>query len=808
MMDGANIPRVSQDNDTGDLIIDETSGQVPSNGEAGGHFDNLLPLMEQSAVDAICHNLLSRVSEDKTNQKDFNDLLAKHVELLGIDPEGVPSQLDYDAADTSESTLLLTALTRFQSKATAAIMPQPHKVCRAKATMDFNEIKDLKERQQAKTAALAAERRVEDFYADYLFFRDQTYQEDTDRIIWETGLSGIGIRKVYNDLSRQRNRTRVEWVPIQNMIFSYDALSMTRGRISQEIRLPTSDLIRMIGSGQYEADNLVTQTASDPPDDALTKAQDKIAGITPSSGVGSTHLLYEVYTDLFIDADEHPLGLARPYVITIHEPSQKIISIKRNWQQTDPEEKRIETYVAYIYSPGRRASQGIGLGHLLGRLTKSLRDGQRDAFDAGRLQNMPFGYKLSNMSIRDGSAKISPGDFIDVDSPTDDIRSAIQMNMFQGPSAGLISLLQELKNDGKELGGIATMDFSQLMKSGVPVAPVLAALEESSEFQTSVHRRLYDAHATEMRLIHDRMQEVYGGSAVSFGNGKILHKGDLLSVDLLPVMKPGFVSKQKALIEAAALKEAAMTSPGVLDDRKVTVEYVRALGRDDIDDFLLPDPDDAPPPPQVDAVTEYVAVLRGQPIAAYLSQNHQAHIDAHTAQIKMIEVSQMSVADGERAMAALAAHIAEHYAKMMIVDIASRIGADPQVFANGIAPDMEAKVAVGIAKATARIEAERRPPEAAGESKVAVEQVRGQIKLTAEERKAQHDRAMKELERRHEKEMAAMEHQYALELQAQKDEAETERAEMDDDMAMEIAKMKSSGEISEGTRQVAGNRSS
>lgn len=788
----APTPKISTDPTTGDLIVDHSPALPAVPEQSGDHFDNLVSDIAPDALDALCNSLTEQVAQDDSGREAFLEMMAKHIELLGISPDDDPSNLDYEDADTSTSTLMLRAFLTYQSKTTAAIIPQPHKVYRAKPAKDLEEIEDLKERQREKTRMDGVIKRVEDFYADYLFFRDQTYQEDTDRIVWDSGLHGMGIRKIYNDHSRERNKTRVEWVPVQNMIFSYDARSTNSGRVTQKIAMSTSDIIRMIKAGQYMSDDLVTQISNDGAVDALTEVQDKVSGLTAPTGTGSSHPVYEIYTDLFLNADPHPLGMARPYVVTVHQPSHRIISIRRNWQPGDPEEKRIEAFVAYIHSPGTRSTQGLGLGQLMGRTTETIRDGQRDALDSGRLQNTPWGWKLAGMSIRNSTERIVPGTLLDIDSPTDDVRKAVQMGQFTGPSPGLIQLIDALKSDGRELGGIATMDFSNFMKSGVPVAPALAALEEGSEFQTSVHRRLYDAHEMEARLVHERMQEVQGGSPVVYGS-RALQKGDLIDVELLPAMKPGFVSKQKSIMEAAALKEASQAAPGVLDDRKVTLEYVRALGREDIEDFLLPNPDEAPPPPPVDAVTEYGLALRGQPLMAHMHQNHKAHIDAHNSQLRMIEASGLPVADGERAMAALAAHVVEHHAQMMVVDIASRLGVDPGTFQEGMPPEMEAMVAGGIAEATAAVEAERRPAEPTEESKVAVEQAKGQIRLTEAQMKQRHEAQQAELDRQHERELAQL-----------KEDAETARHDADDDTAVEIAKMKLEDTGSKTIRNVAG----
>ncbi len=772
---------VSTDNSTGDLIIDQRPS-MPEKIESGDHFENLAFKIGDDVLDGVCDALTGRISDDLSDQTEFLDLMAEHVKLLGVGPESEPDDIDYEKSDTSDAQLLLTAHTRFMAKATAAIMPQPKKVCYAEANVDFDAIPDPKAKQEARKQAKAACERVEDYYTDYLFFRDQPYQEDTDRIVYECGLHGFGIRKIYNDRSRKRNKTRLEWVPIQNMIFSYDARSYSSGRYSQKIPMATSDLIRRIRTGEYRSEGVISDTNVNISDDPLTTAQDKAEGMKPSAGVGSTHLIYEVYTDLFLDDDPHPEGLARPYVVSIHQASQKIVAIRRNWQPSDPEEKRIETFVAYIYLPGKRATQGMGLGHLLGNLTRSLRRGQRRGFDAAYLQNHPFGYKLSGMSIRDESTRVVPGSFLDVDSPTDDIRKALQMNMFQGPSPGLIQLLDRLEANGKELGGIATMDFTQMMKPNVPVGPALAAYVESTEIQTSIHRRLYDAHQMEMKLLHDRTQEVHGSQPVVYGDGKTLQPGDLIATDLLPVMKPGFASKQQEVMEAEALKRASDEDPDIMNRRKVMETYIRAITSSDVEEYMQPDPEETPPMP-ADPVSEYVSILNNAPVVAGLSQNHQAHIDTHTAQMRMVETSGMTVQDGERAMAALAAHVVDHQAKMMVADVSARLGIDPSMFEQGIPPELEGKLTLAIAAATKEVEAERAPEEEREESKLAIQQA-----------KTQGDLQRETMKQRHEREMVELKHRQEMDLLRFKEEAETERQEADDAMALTIAKMKASGE--------------
>jgi hypothetical protein len=777
------------DQETGDILVMGTPPVQPESADSD-HFENLAArVIAQETLDRLTLDVIERVEADEQARTAFIEQMARNSRLLGIGGESdADDGSEYENADTSDHPLLLTSLLRFTSKALSSIMPAPDNVARAVPAMNFDLIEDDEQREEMRAQTDGSVRRVQAFYNEYLLRSDQPYREDFDSLLFQCGLHGTGLRKVYNDPTRKRNRTRVEWVPVQDLIIAYSTASMTRGRISHRIEMPTTDLIRGLRSGVYVGGDMISTPGSVPTPDELTLQEDELAGIARSTASGAVHPIYEIHTHLYIKEDMHPLGLARPYIVTVHVDSQQILSIKRNWQPYDPDEIPIETFVAYLYAPGKRAVQGMGLGQIIGNVTKALRSMQRAGIEAAKLQNLPFGFKLGSMKIRNDSGKVTPGMFLDVDTPTDDIRKAVQVFQFNGTSPGLIQLMQMLEQNGKELGGVASIDFAQLMKAGIAAGPAMAAFEESTEFQTAVHRRLYDGHATELRLLHDRMQEAVGASGVSFGDGEMLRPGDLKKVKLLPIMRPGHASRQKSMLEAQALLEAANMMPDVVDKRKAAEQYLRALGREDIDDFMLPEPtpEDVQP---LDPATEYGSVLQGRPIRAGLAQDHRAHIETHIAQLQLLQTAQLPVEQGEAAMAVLSAHIAEHHAMDMIVQVASRMGLPLEMFIEGIPPEVEAQIAPEIAKITAQLEAERRPSEEKGDDRVAVERLKAEAAMQKET-----------LSQRHEREMAELKHRQVMELQAQKDEAALDRALQDDATALEIARTTGSKSQSAGTR--------
>lgn len=762
--------------DEGNLLYDR-NGPTPAVAMAGPHFSDLSVSMEDNDLDKISTNLSQHVDTDEESRSEWGKINSEAWELLGVGPEAEPDPgEDDEAADTSNSTLLLTALTRFMSKSMASLLPSPNEAVNYELAFDQNSIQDREERRLLVQDANEAGRRVQRFYTDYFFRSLPSYVEDTEQLLMEMGLNGLGVRKIYTDVT-QSPKVQAAFVPASDIIVSYDAKNFRTGRITHRMQMPTPDLIRMIQSGQYRAVSGLRD--GDVPDkDEILKQKDRIVGLSNQYMEGTeTHKIYEVHCELFLEADPHPNGLARPYIVTIHASSMEILSIVRNWRPNDPTEQRIEHFVGYMFFPGKSAVYAMGLGHLLSNTTRALRTAQRRGLEAAYLQNHPSGFKLSNFKIRDDSTKIRSGEFIDVDSPTGDIRAALMMHPFQGPSQGLMALASQIESNGKQLGGLATQDLDNLMKAGMAAAPAMAAYEENTEFQSSIHARLYRANATEMNLIHERMREVYGNQPIPFGTNEMLLPGDLMKVRILPKMVPGQASKAKAMMEAQATLDLSGVMPDIIDRRQAALEFLRAIGKPNIDDLMLPDPDQNPPVP-LDPASEYGQVMNGRPIVAGVMQNHMAHIDAHTAQMIGLQTSQLPVEKGEAMMAILAAHIAEHYAMDMIVKVSAATGIPIEQFQQGLPPELEAQVAPQIAAAIQQLEAERAPKEAP-DTRVVVEK----IKQDASDRR-------ESMRQRHEREMAELKGRQQSELQRQKDEAEMDRSLQDDETAVEIASMK------------------
>lgn len=765
------------------------------------HGENIADHMSDVNLTAVAESMTENIAFDEEGQDGVDDIAEEVTDMLGLARDG-KADTDDDNSNCSSHTLMLTAVMRFQAKALSALLPADDMAVRTKPVEDIDQIEDEKKRAEREEQLNHIERRVQAFYTDYLFHKLPSYEDDTDQIIQDMGTMGMGVRKIVVDGSRKNTPVVPELVRPGDLIVSYDTRNFRVGRYTHKMDLPTGSLIRRMNSGMYRWISVTDQTT--PEVSAIQAARDEVYGFEAGHyQATATHRVYETYADLFLEDDPHPNGLPRPYIVTIHAQTREILAIQRNWQPQDEDEAPMEHFVGYMYHPGRSAVTGVGLGQILLQTTKALRYAQRRMLEAGYLQNHPSGFKTASLSIRDGETRVRAGEFVDVDSPTGDIRSAIMMHPFQGPSQGLMALSQSMMENGRELGGIATVDFSELMKSGVAAGPAMAAFEESTEFQTAVHRRLYKGHRKELEIIHDRMKTTMGDRTVLYGVDQQLQPGDLQAVDVLPYMKPGQASKQRSIMEAQAVWELARESPDVLNKRLAAEGYIRALGSSDADRLILPDPEEEETRP-ADVISEYGMILAGKPVRAGLTQNHQAHIDSHSAQLKMLQASQLPVQQGDAASAVLAAHVSEHIGMQLMVEVAAITGIPVEQLGPNMPPEMEAQIAPAIAQAVMQIEEMRRPPDRE-DAKYKIEQLKQTGSTQREMLKMQGRQSEEQMQLQHEREMEAMRRRHERELQQAKDDAAMDREVEDSEMAWRIANLKVGNvSLNAGTR--AGNK--
>jgi hypothetical protein len=358
------------------------------------------------------------------------------------------------------------------------------------------------------------------------------------------------------------------------------------------------------------------------------------------------------------DKKDRETGIALPYVVTIEKGTRTILAIRRNWYEDDILHTKRQHFVHYQYIPGF-GFYGYGLIHLIGGYAKSATMLIRQLVDAGTLSNLPGGLKSRGLRIKGDDTPIQPGEFRDVDVPSGSIRDNILPLPYKEPSQVLMSLFQQIVQEGRAFASSGDMNVSD-MSTNAPVGTTLALLERTLKVMTAVQARLHYAMKQEFKLlkviIADYTPEEYDYKPEE-GNRKA-KKSDYDSTDVIPVSDPNAATMAQKIVQYQAALQLAQTAPQLYNLPLLHRQMIEVLGIKNANK-LVPVDDDAVP---TDPVQENQNLLIMKPVKAFVEQNHKAHIQAHMAAIQNPQIQQLMQMNpqAQSIMAAAMAHINEH----------------------------------------------------------------------------------------------------------------------------------------------------
>ena len=264
---------------------------------------------------------------------------------------------------------------------------------------------------------------------------------------------------------------------------------------------------------------------------------------------------------------------------------------------------------------------------MIGGLSRTATSALRQLLDAGTLSNVPAGFKMLGIKMRDEAQAIQPGEFRDVDAPGGNLKDAFMMLPFKEPSATLLQLLTIVVSSGQRFASIADMQVGDGNQQAA-VGTTVALLERGSRVMSSIHKRLYAALKVEFQLLakifKTYLPPVYPYDVV--GGQKQIKQTDFDDrVDIIPVADPNIFSQTQRISIAQTELQLAQSNPGLHNLYKAYRDVYQALGVKNIDQILPP-----PPPPQPkDPALEHIDALSGKPYQAFKGQDHRAHITSH-----------------------------------------------------------------------------------------------------------------------------------------------------------------------------------
>ena len=595
----------------GSVEIDfDASAASPEGGDE--HYANLAEFLPEEVLGELGSDLTQKYQDYNASRKDWSQSYAKGLDLLGFkyDMRTEPFQ----GASGATHPVLAEAVTQFQALAYKELLPADGPVRTA--------VVGAPSEEKARQA-----QRVKDFMNYELMEKMRDYEPDFDQLLFYLPLAGSAFKKVYYD--ELDGKAVSKFVPADDLIVPYTATSLEDAEaIIHRVKISKNDLRKQQVGGFYRDIDLGTPGYEE---SDLEKKERELEGQRKSQD-DEVYTLLECHVNLDLEGFEHqdesgePSGIKIPYIVTVELSTREVLSIRRNYEIGDQNKSKIQYFVHFKFLPGL-GFYGFGLIHMIGGLSRTATAALRQLLDAGTLSNLPAGFKMRGIRIRDDAQSIQPGEFRDVDAPGGNLKDSFMMLPFKEPSATLLNLMGIVVQAGQRFASIADLQVGDGNQQAA-VGTTVALLERGSRTMSAIHKRIYSSLKTEFRLLA-RVFKLYLPPEYPYdvvGGQRTVKQTDFDDrVDILPVADPNIFSQTQRISLAQTELQLAQSNPQMHNMYQAYRNMYEALGVKNIDSVLIKP---APPAP-LDPSLENIMALSGKPFQAFPGQDHRAHITSH-----------------------------------------------------------------------------------------------------------------------------------------------------------------------------------
>ena len=617
----------------------DTGEQMEVMAEQYDHNANLAEVMEDGVLASLASDLQAKVKEDLESRADWEEAIAKGLNLLGINYEDRNNP--FLGASGVTHPLLSEATTQFQAQAYKEMLPSGGPVKTQVLGVPTKQTED-----QAQ--------RIKDYMNYQITEVMEEYDQDTDQMLFYLPLTGSTFKKVYFDPTKQRAVSK--FVPAEDLIVPYSASDIrTAERVTHMVRMSYNEIRKLQVAGVYKD---VELSSADTGEDegTIQETTNELQGLYPNYSDDSYTLL-EIHVDLDLEGFEdmdtqgQPSGIMLPYIVTIDQNSGEVLSVVRNYREQDTLKRKRQYFVHFKFLPGF-GFYGFGLLHTIGGLSRAATSILRQLIDAGTLSNLPAGFKARGVRIRNDDDPLNPGEFRDIDVPGGDLKNSIIPLPYKEPSGTLAQLLGVIVDSGRRFAQVADAKISDV-NSQAPVGTTVALIEQGSKIISSIHKRLHYGQKQEFRML----AEIFSENPIPYpyfvGNvGPEVMQTDFDGrVDVLPVSDPSIFSMAQRLSLAQTQLQLAQAAPQLHNQYEAYRRMYDALDVKNIDGILPP----PQPPAPVDPATENANSIKGVPLQAFPQQDHEAHLRAH-----VMFLSNMVSQANPQGFLLLQSHVQEH----------------------------------------------------------------------------------------------------------------------------------------------------
>jgi hypothetical protein len=598
--------------DDGGVVVDFDPQAMRSDG--GDFSANLAEEVGDRELARISSDLLEEYETNKNGRKDWEEAYSTGLELLGFKYEERAEP--FRGATGVTHPLLAEAVTQFQAQAFNELLPAGGPVRTEIVGKVTPEVEDQADR-------------VRHFMNYQISCVMKEYTPEFDQMLFYLPLAGSTFKKVYYDDFLCRAVSK--FVPAEQLVVPYTATDLeTAENVTHVIQITENDVRKKQVAGFYR-DIEIKETQVDPSD--VKEEMDKISGVE-ATYLDTDITLLECHVNLDIEGFEdtgdggEPTGIKLPYVVTLSENNGKILSIRRNWLEDDPDRRKRQYFVHFKFLPGF-GFYGLGLIHMIGGLSRTATAALRQLIDAGTLSNLPAGFKARGLRIRNDDEPLSPGEFRDVDAPGGAIRDALMMLPYKGADSTLFQLMGFCVDAGQRFAAVSNLQVGDGNQQAA-VGTTIALLEQGAKVMSAIHKRMHYAQKEEFYLLSyvfaDYLPPEYPYNVV--GGERTIKAEDFDErVDVIPVSDPNIASMAQRVALAQTELELAQSAPDLHNLYEAYRRMYKAIGVKDVDAVLKPSEEGEPV--AKDPAIENSDALENVPLVVFEGQNHDAHIMAH-----------------------------------------------------------------------------------------------------------------------------------------------------------------------------------
>jgi chaperonin GroES len=516
--------------------------------------------------------------------------------------------------------LLAVACNQFHSRAYQAFFAPPQFVkCLPVEENDFKRSKD-----------------VESFMNWQVMYDMPDYEEETDKLLLNTPISGTNFKKVYYD--REHERPCSDYVSGLNVVLPYRTTSLsTARRVCHETWSHYDDLAlkNTLRDGYFIDFDKVTESAgADEHRPSIEETKDKAESEAAYSDQ-KPKLILECHGWWKMPGKDKP----EPYIFTVDFDSETLI--RATSRIAHGTEKVMCYFVDYHFIPNPEGFYSFGFGHFLETLNEMANTAFNQIFDAGRISNQPFGFYGRRAGIKKKEIKLHPGRMEEVEDASQVYfpnMQRVDQVLFQ-----VLGLIQQYSESftstsdylmGREARGVKTPT-----KGGTE-----AIIEQGLIIFGVLTKRLFRSLKKELGLMY-AMNQLYLPQEKQFrvvgAEDKIafptIKRSDFMgNMDVIPLGDPTYASRLTRRAEAMEIYQLFLTNPltGVADPR-VQVQNPKALlaaMKEVVDTYNRPNLAGALPelPPEPKSpFAENAMFMQGDSHDPMAGEDHALHFKTH-----------------------------------------------------------------------------------------------------------------------------------------------------------------------------------